>query len=343
MWRLRGNAFHAASAGAVALVLPELFLNSALQGQADSTYASFLVWSAYFVVRRRDVPAWVMFGLAFSFKLQAMFMLPWILIALVVQRHRIRAVLISMAVFFAAWIPAVIAGRGLKSLAQIYLTQAAARISPRRRPISGSGFPTPCTIRPPSRSGVRARRRRLLALFYLRRAPSVNPPEIWLLQVGAGIAATVPFVLPQMHDRFFFTASVFTFICAALLPRYYVAPLIALQFTSLIANSVGLLRVDPVIPLTWVAGIQLITVTAVVGVSLLRPATQVEPIFPACPSSARLVHRPDSGPGRRGARATRTRPVGCVGRRPLTCSDATDSDVEAERKPVFSTVVGRRR
>ena len=68
-----------------------------------------------------------MFGLALSFKLQAMFMLPWILIALVVQRHRIRAVLVGMAVFFAAWIPAIAAGRGLKSLARIYLTQASGK------------------------------------------------------------------------------------------------------------------------------------------------------------------------------------------------------------------------
>ncbi len=282
VWRLRGNAFHAASAGAVALVLPEIFLNSALQGQADSTYTSFLVWAAYFVVRRRDVPAWVMFGLALSFKLQAMFMLPWILIALVVQRHRIRAVLVGMAVFFAAWIPAIAAGRGLKSLARIYLTQASGKSLTKQAANLWQWIPNSLyEYARPAGLAFALAVVALLALLYLRRAHSVNPPEIWLLQVGAGMAATVPFVLPQMHDRFFFTASVFTFTCAALIPRYYVVPLIALQFTALIANSVGLLRVDPVIPLAWVAGVQLIIVTGVVGVSLLRPATRVEPIFPA--------------------------------------------------------------
>ena len=282
VWRLRRNAFHAASAGAVALILPEVFLNSALQGQADSTYTSFLVWSAYFVVRRRDVPAWVMFGLAFSFKLQAMFMLPWILVALVVQRHRIRAVLIGMAVFFMAWIPAMIAGRDLKSLARIYRTQADGKHLTREAANLWQWIPDRLyDYARPAGLAFALAVVALLALLYLRRAPSVKPPELWLLQVGAGMATAVPFVLPQMHDRFFFAASVFTLICATLLPRSYVGPLIALQFTALIANSVGLVRVDPVIPLTWVAGIQLVTVTLIVGISLLRPATHVEAIFAA--------------------------------------------------------------
>jgi Gpi18-like mannosyltransferase len=281
VWRLRGSAMIAAAASACALLIPEIFLDSALQGQADSTYTSFLVWAAYFMIRRRDIAVWVMFGLAFSFKLQALFLLPWILIALIVQRHRIRAILIGVAVFFATWIPALIAGRNLGSLAGIYLDQTVKSRLTEQAANLWQWVPNSLYdyVRPAGLAfglGVVA----ILALVYLRRSRGIDPPEIWLLQVGAAFAAIVPFVLPQMHDRFFFAASVFTFLCATLMPRYLI-PLIGLQFTAVMANSVALLSVPPPIPLAFVAVVQLVLVFSLVALPLLRPRTRPEPILPA--------------------------------------------------------------
>lgn len=277
----RRSALLAAAAGGAALFAPEVFLNSAMWGQADSTYTAFLVWAAYFVVTRRDIAAWLMFSLAFSFKLQAMFVLPWMLVALIAQRHRIRALLLAVALFFVIWIPAIIAGRSIGSLARIYLAQTG--------PSRLSEYATNMYLWIPTEFYEYARPAglafglgivSLLALLYLRRRGLLERPELWLLQVAAAYAVLVPFSIPQMHDRFFFTAGVFTLICAMLM-REYLIPAIALQFTAVMALSVALFRVPPPIPLEWAAVLQLVVVMVVVGLSLLRPKQEIGPYFPA--------------------------------------------------------------
>ena len=68
-------------------------LNSAAWGQCDSIYAAFCLGSLYFLLRGRTWWACVFFGLALSFKLQAIFFLPALLIVLVVNRQRLLALL----------------------------------------------------------------------------------------------------------------------------------------------------------------------------------------------------------------------------------------------------------
>ncbi|MDQ1574847.1 MAG: hypothetical protein QOH44_2406, partial [Actinomycetota bacterium] len=98
LYRVRRNLFVAVIAAAAALYIPEVFLNSAFWGQVDVTYASFLVWSAFFLVGRQSTPAWIFFAIALSFKLQAIFFLPWIIFAFIIQRHRWRSVLVGLVV-----------------------------------------------------------------------------------------------------------------------------------------------------------------------------------------------------------------------------------------------------
>ncbi|HPU02673.1 MAG TPA: glycosyltransferase 87 family protein, partial [Rhodoglobus sp.] len=116
-YRLRGSMIVAAFAGVGALFIPEVLINSGMWGQVDATYTAFLVWSVYFVLARRDIPAWVLFALALSFKLQAIFLLPWLAVAFVLQKHRWRAVAIGAGVFLLTYVPALLAGRSPGSLA----------------------------------------------------------------------------------------------------------------------------------------------------------------------------------------------------------------------------------
>lgn len=65
-----------ACVGAVLLFLPTVLINAAVWGQCDFAYSAFLLLCAAFLLRGRAVPAFLCYGVAFSFKLQAVFFLP---------------------------------------------------------------------------------------------------------------------------------------------------------------------------------------------------------------------------------------------------------------------------
>ena len=105
------------------LLLPTVVLNSAWWAQCDSLYTSLCLASLYFLLRRRTALACAAFGLAFAFKLQAVFVLPALLVLLVVDRQRLRGLVLAPATFVAALVPAWVAGRGLLSQLAVYPAQ----------------------------------------------------------------------------------------------------------------------------------------------------------------------------------------------------------------------------
>jgi Gpi18-like mannosyltransferase len=65
---------------AVALLVPNVFLNSAYWGQCDGMYCTFLFAALLCYLKEKYPVMMLMLGGAFSFKLQAVFMIPFVLI-----------------------------------------------------------------------------------------------------------------------------------------------------------------------------------------------------------------------------------------------------------------------
>jgi Gpi18-like mannosyltransferase len=267
-FRLRGGVFVAAGAGVAALLLPEVFLNSAMWGQADGVFAAFLVWSAWALLTKRFTLAWVLFALAFSVKLQAMFLLPWIALAFIVQRHRWRSVLVAAGALLLAYVPALLAGRSIPSLADIYLDQVGAKkllavgVANMYQWVPAKFYSTVFPAALFFAVAVVA----LLAALYLRRMPRPELTGPWVLRVAAAFGVLVPFVLPAMHDRYFYVGGLFTALCV-LVDRRYLGPAIVLQFTAVMAYAPFLWGVT-VIPYWATAIPQLGAVLWVVWLSL---------------------------------------------------------------------------
>ena len=108
---------------AVVLFAPTVVVNSAAWGQCDSIYAAFCLGSLYFLLRNKPWWAAILFGVALSFKLQAIFFLPVLFIVAVVNRQRLLALLAVPAAFAVMLLPAILAGRDLSSLLMIYPNQ----------------------------------------------------------------------------------------------------------------------------------------------------------------------------------------------------------------------------
>lgn len=108
-----------------ALMLPTVVENSAMWGQCDSIYTCFLVLTLYFLIRKQDVTAFILYGVAIVFKLQAIFLLPFLVIYyLYARRFSILMFAIPVAVLWLSGIPAYFYGRPLTEPFTLYANQA---------------------------------------------------------------------------------------------------------------------------------------------------------------------------------------------------------------------------
>ena len=99
-------------------------LNSAFWAQCDSIYVSFILLSIYFLKKEKNIPSFVMLGIAFAFKLQAVFIFPVFLFYYVCTRKTsILHFLIIPAVDFVMCLPAIILGRNPLDIITIYAEQ----------------------------------------------------------------------------------------------------------------------------------------------------------------------------------------------------------------------------
>lgn len=68
-------------------LLPDIFLNSSCWGQCDSIYVSFLIFSLLFMLKDKPMLSLLFYGIAISFKLQAIFLLPFFLFYWFIKRQ----------------------------------------------------------------------------------------------------------------------------------------------------------------------------------------------------------------------------------------------------------------
>jgi len=106
----------AVSAGLLILFLPTVVLNGAAWGQCDVIYTTALLACVYWLLR--DRPAWAMawYGLAICFKPQALFLGPFLYGMVLNQRIPFRSVAVPFLIWVAAALPAVLVGKPLQAV-----------------------------------------------------------------------------------------------------------------------------------------------------------------------------------------------------------------------------------
>src|SRR6202022_4654634 len=105
--RLRYGRSYAPVIGALAILFaPTLFLNSAVWGQMDAAYAACCLGSLCFMLRERPVGACICFGLALSFKIQAIFFLPVLFILLLTRKLPLKFVVLIPETYLLLLAPA---------------------------------------------------------------------------------------------------------------------------------------------------------------------------------------------------------------------------------------------
>lgn len=103
---------------------PVVIINGALWGQCDYIYTAFILMSIYYLLKENWKLAMIFIGVAFSFKLQAIFILPaYFLIYLLSKKFSLVQFLWVPLVYFISGLPAIIMGRNAIEVYTIYWTK----------------------------------------------------------------------------------------------------------------------------------------------------------------------------------------------------------------------------
>lgn len=253
-------------AALVTLLFPTVILNGSAWGQGDSLYSSLLVACLYAQLSGRQIWAFVAFGLSLAFKPQAVFLAPFFLWMLVKKQVDWRYFFLSPLVYVATLLPAWIIGRPLGDLLMIYINSTGQY---RRLTFNAPNLYQWIPNRYFSWYQVGVAFAALVVIViavivYRSRVEVTGNLVVYLATLSVLI---MPFVLPNMHDRYYFPAEVMAIVFAFYLPKYWFTPVI-IGTTSLIVYLHYLYRVT-LIPLTWLALFPLALI-AVLGWQLLR-------------------------------------------------------------------------
>lgn len=217
------------------LFLPTVVLNGAVWGQCDSIYGAFAVLGLWLALDDRPIVSMVCFAVSFAFKLQAVFILPIIAVLWYKGKFKLWHGLIFPAAYVVIVLPAVLMGRPFWDTITLYLRQTGSIGSGLNynSPSMFAFFSGSANVEFWSKAGVILAFLFMFAvLFWLYgERHHVNYNVIYaaalLLSVG------IPFILPHMHDRYFFIADVLALGFGVIFPKLFVVPILV-QFASLL-------------------------------------------------------------------------------------------------------------
>ena len=213
------------AAALTTLFLPSVVLNSAWWGQADAMWTAFVVWCLHSLLTGRQRRAFVAFGIAFTIKMQAVFLAPLFLWLAVRRAVDWRFFFWSPLTWFVTLLPAWFVGRPLGDLLTIYLDQAAlhAALTNRAQNLY-QWVPDRLFSLVPVFAAAAVAVLAAIAVPLYRSRLRITPERIVFLAVFAVLLA--PYLLPKMHDRFFFAAEILSLVLAFRSPRYWYAPVV---------------------------------------------------------------------------------------------------------------------
>lgn len=257
------------------LFSPTVLLNAAYWAQCDALYVFFVIASLYLMLRDKPVASVVCMAVAFSFKLQTIFFFPMALFCLLHKKYKPRHALVFPLTYLCTLLPALALGRSLSSALMVYVNQSVGQYFERLTYNAGNLYQFFPTLVIGDDSGYRH--------FFMMEPDIMTETEAYLneanmrdLQSAALIfcivivlavtayafshrkelklgqvwgvalfsALFIPFVMPKMHDRYFFMAEMFALLYAARHPKRWWIP-VCVTASSFICYAPFLMRQRP--------------------------------------------------------------------------------------------------
>jgi len=254
-------------AALITVFLPTVILNAAYIGQVDDMWGSLSVGALYFLLRRRYWWALALCGAAFALKPQAIFFFPVVGLLLLAGRVPWRTVLAVPAVYLALDVPALLAGRNPRELLTIYSPHRQASVIDQltyEAPSVYNFIPaTPDRIGAVKLLGEILLAALVLGIYYVLIARPVELTDDRIVTLGVLFAILVPFLLPGMHERYFFLADVLSVALVFFRPRLWYVPLLVESASFLCYLPFFFHRVGRFVPMTIPTTLMLAALLAV--------------------------------------------------------------------------------
>lgn len=224
-----------------ALFLPTLFINSALWAQTDAVYAGFAVWFVYFILKEKQALAMVFIGLALMIKLQIIFIFPLIGLLFLRRKFNIFYLVIPVGVVLLSFLPAYFAGAPFKMPFELFFNVTKTYNVPNMN--SGSlyaffqGLNNHGLFREEiALIGVWLAFTVLVVVIFVFDYKKIDLNKASIVGLATLFAFLTPFLLPHMHDRYFFMGDVFIIVYALTYKKRYHLVVLS-QFASLLTYA----------------------------------------------------------------------------------------------------------
>ena len=219
------------------LFWPTVFLNGALWGQCDSIYVAFALLGLWLALDEKPVGSMAMMAISFGFKLQAVFVLPVCAVLLMYRKYKWWHLLVFPATYVLLVLPAVLLGRPFWDTITLYLDQTGSVGS-------GLNYNSPSIFaifwhipdaqqEQAAKIGIIAAALYMLDLLAIAFIKREKLTDRSILAFSLLFAIGIPFLLPHMHDRYFYAADILSLVLAFAMPLMLLtAPLV--EFASLL-------------------------------------------------------------------------------------------------------------
>lgn len=212
------------AAFAAVLFAPTIFFNSALWGQCDAIYTTFLLAALYCLLKHWAGRALLFFSIALAFKLQALFLLPLFFVLWAKGELSLKYFLLIPAVYVTLCLPAFLAGRPFYDLLTIYVAQT--NTYPRLTSSAPNLYQwLPDNPEAFGRAGLVFAVTLVGFLSYACLKSEARWGKHLIIRLALASALLVPFALPYMHERYFYAADCIAIVYGFYFPRRFYVPL----------------------------------------------------------------------------------------------------------------------
>lgn len=249
------------------LLWPTVFLNSAVWAQCDSIYVALALLGIDLALDERPVLAMTCMALSFGFKLQAVFILPVCAVLWMQGKFKWYHFLVFPAVYVLLVLPAVIIDRPFMDTLLLYFGQTGSIGT-------GLNYNSPSVfalIRDVADTDAAAKAGIVGAFAYMLAVLGVcfigrrRLGDQAVFAAAVLLAVGIPFLLPHMHDRYFYAADILTLALAFAFPVYFPTALLT-EFASLLGYH-AYLKMRYLLPMRYGAAALLIVLA--VGIYFL--------------------------------------------------------------------------
>ena len=221
------------------LIIPTIWADSALWAQCDIIFMLFVLLCFSCLFEERPNRAMFFYGLAFAFKLQSLFIFPFLVILWVNKRVKIQHFLWIPGLYFLSIIPAWIAGRPLMELINIYMAQGAQDVWSLSikwaniYQIIGNQY----FLLEYAKAGTWLILGILMCVMFAMAQKRYRITNEFIVQMALFFAILTPYFLPHMHERYGCLADILAVLYAMMNWKRFYIPLvqILMSFTCYMA------------------------------------------------------------------------------------------------------------